>query len=62
MGNEAVDPDVQALAWRLARACRRVVQCCLREEEWADADREFYAIIFMGLRGQDGESPGKSAS
>jgi hypothetical protein len=29
---------------RLAVACRRIVQACLREEEWGDADREFYLI------------------
>jgi hypothetical protein len=51
-----VDPDTHALALRLARACRHVVQACLREEEWADADREFYAIIFMGLARQGEES------
>ena len=37
------------LAKRMARACRRVVQACLREEEWRDADLEFYAIILAGL-------------
>ena len=39
-----------ALALRLARACRRVVQGCLREEEWHDADAEFFRIIRKGLR------------
>jgi hypothetical protein len=29
----------------MAVRCRRVVQVCLREEEWIDADREFYQII-----------------
>ncbi|WP_422927526.1 hypothetical protein [Singulisphaera sp. PoT] len=33
------------MAGRIAVRCRRVVQACLREEEWADADREFYLII-----------------
>lgn len=34
---------------RLARDCRRVVQACLREEEWADADEKFFEIILAGL-------------
>jgi hypothetical protein len=37
------------LAVRLAVACRRIVQACLREEEWVEADREFYFIIRAGL-------------
>lgn len=37
------------LANELARECRNVVQSCLREEEWADADREFSLIISRGL-------------
>jgi len=32
-------------AWRAARDCRYVVQGCLREEEWKDADEEFYEVI-----------------
>ena len=43
------DPALHALAIRLARACRRVVQGCLREEEWGEADREFYLVIRAGL-------------
>jgi hypothetical protein len=38
------DPAVHAAAIRIARRCRFTVQACLREEEWADADREFYLI------------------
>jgi hypothetical protein len=30
---------------RIARRCRRIVQACFREEEWIDADREFYLIV-----------------
>jgi hypothetical protein len=37
-------PAVHAAAIRIARRCRFTVQACLREEEWADADREFYLI------------------
>ena len=29
---------------------RRIVQACLREEEWIDADQEFYLIIRDGLQ------------
>jgi hypothetical protein len=36
-------------ARRIAVDCRRVVQGCLREEEWQDADVEFAAIILTGL-------------
>ena len=36
-------------AVRLAVQCRRIVQGCLREEEWRDADREFYLVIRAGL-------------
>ena len=32
-------------AVRIAVRCRRIVQACLREEEWIDADREFYHVI-----------------
>ena len=45
----STDP-LPLLALRLARACRQVVQGCLREEEWADADGEFYDIILSGLK------------
>jgi hypothetical protein len=41
--------SIDALSWRIARQCRAVVQTCLREEEWADADREFCAVISAGL-------------
>lgn len=38
------DPGVHAAAIRIAQRCRFTVQACLREEEWVDADREFYRI------------------
>ncbi len=38
------DPAVHDAAIRIARRCRFTVQACLREEEWGDADREFYLI------------------
>ncbi len=37
--------DLDEIAWRLARDCRQIVQGCLREEEWQDADQEFLSII-----------------
>ncbi len=39
-------------AWRIAKECRGIVQACLREEEWPDADREFFGVIRAGLPGQ----------
>jgi hypothetical protein len=41
---EPADPGIHAAAIRMARRCRHIVQSCLREEEWADADREFYRV------------------
>ena len=42
-------PQLDDLALQLARKCRVVIQSCLREEEWGDADREFFAVISAGL-------------
>jgi hypothetical protein len=42
--------EIAATARRLARACRHVVQACLREEEWADADEEFERVILAGIQ------------
>jgi hypothetical protein len=47
--NTPADPAIHQLAIRLARACRNIVQSCLREEEWHEADREFYLVIRRGL-------------
>jgi hypothetical protein len=41
--------DLGALASELAWQCRNVVQDCLREEEWPDADEEFCRVIANGL-------------
>jgi hypothetical protein len=41
--------DLGALASELARQCRNVVQGCLREEKWPDADEEFCRVITNGL-------------
>ena len=32
-------------AMRLAQDCRYIIQGCLREEEWQDADQEFFQVI-----------------
>lgn len=45
-------------ALRIARRCRHIVQGCLREEEWADADQEFYAVILEELRQLTAEAKG----
>jgi hypothetical protein len=42
--NQPADPAIHAAAIRIALGCRHVVQACLREEEWSEADREFYQI------------------
>lgn len=42
--SQPADPGIHAVAIRMARRCRNIVQACLREEEWADADREFYRV------------------
>jgi hypothetical protein len=42
---------LEETARRIARQCRHVVQACLREEEWQDADCEFFDIISEELLG-----------
>jgi hypothetical protein len=42
--NQPTDMTTHEAAIRIAQRCRRIIQTCLREEEWADADREFYRI------------------
>jgi hypothetical protein len=34
---------------RMAQGCRTIIQSCLREEEWPDADHEFFEVIKAGL-------------
>jgi hypothetical protein len=43
------DERLHEAASRMARACRRIIQGCLRDEEWRDADEEFYRVILAGL-------------
>jgi hypothetical protein len=47
--SQAADPRLHEAAIRIARRCRHVVQACLREEEWAEADREFYRVARQEL-------------
>ena len=42
--NQPTDARTHEAAIRIARRCRHTIQACLREEEWGDADREFYRI------------------
>jgi hypothetical protein len=49
MPNQAASPEIHAAAIRIARRCRHIIQTCLREEEWGDADREFYLIARQEL-------------
>jgi hypothetical protein len=53
-------PYLHEAAKRMARECRHIVQSCLREEEWLDADAEFFAVILKELNkfvAEVGESP-----
>ncbi len=47
--SQACDPRVHRAAIGMARRCRHIIQACLREEEWRDADFEFYMIIRDGI-------------
>jgi hypothetical protein len=42
--NQPTDALTHETAVRIARRCRFIIQAVLREEEWTDADREFYRI------------------
>ncbi len=42
--NQPTDALTHETAIRIARRCRHIIQAVLREEEWADADREFYRV------------------
>lgn len=43
--HQPADPLVHETAIRIARRCRHTIQCLLREDEWRDADREFYLVV-----------------
>jgi hypothetical protein len=59
--SQATDRLSHELAAKLAVQCRRIVQACLREEEWIDADREFYLIIRDGINALMTESSGRES-
>jgi hypothetical protein len=42
--NQPTDALTHETAIRIARRCRYIIQAVLREEEWSDADREFYRV------------------
>jgi hypothetical protein len=46
---EVEEDELRAAALRMARRCRHIIQGCLREEEWRDADAEFSAVILEEL-------------
>jgi len=41
--------DFDEVARRVAKECRYIVQACLREEEWQDAEEEFVELIADGI-------------
>ena len=47
---EAAMPSHEQIAIKVARRCREIIQTCLREEEWADAEEEFRRLILAGLQ------------
>lgn len=47
--SQPTDAATHEAAVRLAVQCRRMIQACLREEEWIEADRQFYQVIREGL-------------
>lgn len=47
--NAPADPVIHFEAMRIAKACRRVIDALLREEERIEADRAFYEIIREAL-------------
>jgi hypothetical protein len=54
--------ELTQIAIRVARQCREVIQTCLREEEWADAEEEFRWLILAGLRELDEQRARGAAS
>jgi len=56
MSGKGKDSRLHDAAQRIARACRFVVQGCLREEEWRDADEAFAEVILVGLEKLNNET------
>jgi hypothetical protein len=59
--SQSTDHLTHETAIRIARRCRHIVQACLREEEWAEADREFYRVAREELEQFDAGRKGKTA-
>jgi hypothetical protein len=57
--SQSTDPKTHEASIRIAQRCRHIIQACLREEEWRDADREFYRVAREELERlrRDGQSP-----
>ncbi len=47
--SQAADPAIHRIAITIALQCRHIIQGCLREEEWHDADLAFYRIVREAL-------------
>ena len=64
VSSDAADPVIHEAAIRMARRCRWLIQACLRDEEWGDADREFYLVLrdelerFVAHQAAAGKRPG----
>ena len=62
ISQQPADPRIHEAAIRMAKRCRYLIQACLREEEWMDADREFYLVLreelerFIAKRASSGPS------
>lgn len=62
-GSRPAEPRIHLTAIRIAVGCRHIIQGVLREEEWIDADREFYRVARAELEalqagGKDAACPG----
>ena len=59
--NQPTDARTHEAAIRIARRCRSIIQVVLREEEWADADREFYRVAREELEAMSRGARGRGA-
>lgn len=62
ISTQPADPRIHQEAILLARRCRHIIQAVLREEEWAEADREFYLVIREGIERFLSEDEGQKKS
>jgi hypothetical protein len=42
--NQPTDAKTHETALRIAQGCLWIIRCLLREEEWGDAQTEFYRV------------------